>query len=276
MFKVGIDTRIFKHLRLDDAVCRISSLFSIVEICATHIRRMERDCMTIGDIANIINRLRKDLNIEVAQVHAPYGDIDEMLTDPDKREEGIARLLRYVELCHKIECPVLVMHVPYRGPIDGERYIDYIASLESCTRLVMRKLERHIRDLSVKIALENRLEQTFGSRVEDIVKIICEEGVEGFGICLDTGHANVNKIDIAETVRKFGKYIIATHVHDNDGTQDRHMPPLMGCIDWKRVMDSFRSYCPQIPLILEVESLSERCSENVLRLCRVVISEIFR
>ncbi len=276
MFKVGIDTRIFKHLRLDDAICKISTLFSLVEICATHIRRLERECITVGDIANMINRLRKELNIEIAQVHAPYGDLDEMLTDPERRDDGIARLLRYIELCHKIECPVLVMHVPYRRPLQGERYIEYISYLENCTRQVMLKLERHIKENNVKIAFENRLEQTFGSRVEDIVKIICEEGVEGFGICLDTGHANVNRINIPDTVKKFGRYIIATHVHDNDGTQDRHMPPLTGCIDWKSVIDSFRSYCPDVPLILEVESLSDKCSENVLRLCRLVISEIFR
>ncbi|NPB00049.1 MAG: sugar phosphate isomerase/epimerase [Crenarchaeota archaeon] len=276
MFKVGIDTRVFKHLRLDEAIRRISRVFAVVEICATHVKRLERECITIGDVANIVNRLRKDYHIEVAQVHAPYGDIDEMLTDPEHRDEGIARLLRYVELCHMIECPVLVMHVPYREPLRGERYIDYISYLEDCTRKVMKRLERHVRDMGVKIALENRLEKTFGSRVEDIVKIICEEGLEGFGVCLDTGHANVNKIDIADTVRRFGKYIIATHVHDNDGVQDRHMPPLTGCINWRDVINSFRCYCPDVPLILEVEALSDKCSDNVLELCRIVISELFR
>ena len=49
MVKVGIDTRIFKYYDVEYAISKISKFFKIVEVCATHIKRLERSCLTIGD-----------------------------------------------------------------------------------------------------------------------------------------------------------------------------------------------------------------------------------
>ncbi len=274
MVKVGIDTRIFKYYDVEYAISKISKFFKIVEVCATHIKRLERSCLTIGDIGNILNRLRKDYGVDIAQIHAPYGDIDELLTYPSEREHAISRILKYVELCNIVECPVLVMHVPYRRPMSNESYIDFIRCLENSTRYLMRRLDNLLRSYSVKIAFENRLEQCFGCIPDDIIKIISEEGVENFGICIDTGHANVNKLNIEDIVKRFHRYIIATHVHDNDGIQDRHMPPMMGTINWRGIIDVFRRYCRDVPLILEVEPICDKCCENMLELCYTIITRL--
>ncbi len=275
MVRVGIDTRIFKHLNIDMAISKISKLFNIIEVCASHVKKLERECITIRDVANILSRLKKEYNVDIVQIHAPYGDIDGLLTDPNERENATSRILAYIELCYLTECPILVMHVPYREPKYGEKYLDFIKNLEEATRYVVRRLDKYLRDFNVKIAFENRLERCFGCIPDDIVKIISEEGVENFGICLDTGHANVNKLDIGDVLRRFHNYIIATHVHDNDGLQDRHMPPLMGSIDWKTFIENFKRYCSNIPIILEVEPLSDRCSDNTLELCYMISKKLF-
>ena len=55
------------------------------------------------------------------------------------------------------------------------------------------------------------------------------------GICLDTGHANNNGLDPAERGPYRGERLIALHMQDTDAVEDRHWPPGLGNIDWRRV-----------------------------------------
>ncbi len=44
------------------------------------------------------------------------------------------------------------------------------------------------------------------------------------GVTLDVGHAKINGEDCQEFVERFGERIRVCHLHDNDGTADRHKP----------------------------------------------------
>jgi sugar phosphate isomerase/epimerase len=56
------------------------------------------------------------------------------------------------------------------------------------------------------------------------------------GICWDFGHANMNKLDQALSLRTIGKRLKALHVDDNLGWDDDHMPPFQGTVPWLTVM----------------------------------------
>jgi len=266
--KVGIDTRVLKYMPLEEATKIISNYFSNVEICASHIRELSQR-MPFEDIVGLINSLKKEYNISVVQVHAPYGEIDEMWLD-DRFDKALEIVRKYVDLCYKIECPILVMHLPYRRPRYGELFVDLVRRQREATCKIVDKLESYLRDLHVRVAFENRLEQTFGCTVFDIADVLYYKGSEMFGICLDTGHANVNKVDIPDVIRRLGKLIIATHLHDNDGVQDRHMPPMTGTVPWYSVIDALARYT-EAPLILEVEPMVPEAGLNVLQLCKLVM-----
>jgi sugar phosphate isomerase/epimerase len=52
----------------------------------------------------------------------------------------------------------------------------------------------------------------------------------------------------------------STHVHDNDGTEDKHLFPLLsegGTINWKETMDLLRTHDDQYPLLLELKEQPE-------------------
>ena len=53
-------------------------------------------------------------------------------------------------------------------------------------------------------------------------------------ICLDTGHCTTQKVNPADAVRMIGKDMLRVlHIHDNDGTNDKHWVPYTGIIDWE-------------------------------------------
>jgi sugar phosphate isomerase/epimerase len=56
------------------------------------------------------------------------------------------------------------------------------------------------------------------------------------GICWDFGHANMNKLDQALSLRTMGKRLKALHVDDNRGWEDDHLPPFYGTVNWAVLM----------------------------------------
>ena len=71
----------------------------------------------------------------------------------------------------------------------------------------------------------------YGTETEDLIRMADELGT---GICWDTGHGNLTKQDLYETVKLLGSNLHALHVHDNVGyfepsyrhhRIDMHIPP---------------------------------------------------
>ena len=76
-------------------------------------------------------------------------------------------------------------------------------------------------------------------------------------MCLDSGHCAVFGISPADAVRMIGKeYLGALHVHDNDGTADRHFLPYHGVIDW----EAYRQALEEIGFegVVSLECLTSR------------------
>ncbi len=58
----------------------------------------------------------------------------------------------------------------------------------------------------------------------------------GIGVCWDFGHAHINGIKQSEGIEYIGKRLKMLHVNDNFATEDEHVPPFMGSIDWRDAM----------------------------------------
>lgn len=63
---------------------------------------------------------------------------------------------------------------------------------------------------------------------------------EGAGICWDFGHANLTDYNQEDSLRKMGRRLKVTHVHDNNGLHDEHLLPHMGKIQWEPLMRALR------------------------------------
>ena len=73
----------------------------------------------------------------------------------------------------------------------------------------------------------------------------------------DIGHANIGG-GVESEFEIMKERIRSTHVHDNDGTADKHLFPLNsegGTVDWKNTMKLLRSRPGQYPLLLELKEV---------------------
>jgi len=225
-----------------------------------------------------LKELLETHGIKPIQMHAPDPNLARF--NEAERAEAVDKVARFLELANILEAETLVVH-PGTGIPGVENLSLNLSFHETILRVreanvkSFRELARVAEDLGVTIAVENRLERVYGSRPADLLQLLEEVGSERLGICLDTGHANVNRIPPHEFVAAVGERLVATHIHDNNGTGDQHLPPLMGNIDWDAFAEALRKTGYPKPIIYEVgcgRSLSE--CRNRIRLLRYVSEKL--
>jgi sugar phosphate isomerase/epimerase len=159
------------------------------------------------------------------------------LASPDAEVRG--RSLRLVdaalELAAALGSPIYSVHAGFvSDPIgfDGRSFVFAAAGDAGAAKERFREaLEgplAHARELGVDLLVENNV---CTPAVEGSLLLQAPEEFEeldGFGILLDTGHLNVSAatlgFDRTEFARRLGPRIGAFHLHDNDGSADRHEP----------------------------------------------------
>ena len=89
-----------------------------------------------------------------------------------------------------------------------------------------------------------------GSRMADLADLIAEVNRAEVALAVDTGHAHMNTT-AAEETRAAGARLVTTHVHDNDGQRDTHLPPGEGSIDWLDWSSALDTVGYEGPVMLE-------------------------
>ena len=156
-------------------------------------------------------------------------------TDPGTHRESIDDLLRCVDWLQAAGGKCLVVHPG--GLSDPNQQERRRAALG---RGLIR-LGDHARGAGVLICVENMPPGVHpGSRMDDLAELLIQLDHPALALALDTGHANLGEGVVHET-RAAGPLLATTHVHDNDGRQDTHLPPGHGTVDWSewgRALDS--------------------------------------
>ena len=101
------------------------------------------------------------------------------------------------------------------------------------------------------ICVENMPPGVFpGSRMTDLAAIVAEVFHPNVGLAVDTGHAHLVDSPEVET-RAAGPLLRTTHVHDNHGRQDVHLPPGQGTIAWAAWVGALDAIDYAGPVMLE-------------------------
>lgn len=224
----------YRAIDLDDELALARSLgVSVLEILP--------GWSDLPDPVTLAVRVR-DHGFRVHSAHGCWGGqsirahrVDLGSTDPSTHRESIEDLVRCVDWLAAAGGNCLVVHP---GGLSEEADL---ARRRSALAKALVQLGDHARGAGVLICVENMPPGVHpGSRMADLAELLIELDHPALALALDTGHANLNAGVAAETLAA-GPLLATTHVHDNNGRQDTHLPPGHGTVDWTewgRVLDS--------------------------------------
>jgi sugar phosphate isomerase/epimerase len=183
------------------------------------------------------------------------------------REHAVAEARAALELARRIPVGVLVVHMglPEGLPLaPGENSRDAV-------RHSLQEIAAAAAPLGVRVALENIPNGM--STPEAIVAMIEDErGRSGVGACLDVGHAHLMG-GVVDAIEALSGLLLTTHVHDNRGQRDEHLPPGEGTIEWPSALMAFQKVGYDGLLVMEVAA-GESSTRTVLARTRAACTRL--
>jgi len=169
----------------------------------------------------------KAAGLEIAQSHMPYypGHIDNPGDGSTQAfiDFMVPMYIHAIKAAKLIGCKTCVTHPFYHL---GNRE----ATIEGNAQ-VLKQVIPLLEETGISIAIENvfarRNGQYIPAYVEEadaLMEMVRLAGSDNVGICLDTGHANIFRLNICEMARTFGSRLIALHINGNSGHDEHALP----------------------------------------------------
>jgi sugar phosphate isomerase/epimerase len=165
-------------------------------------------------------------------------------TDPQVPAQVICRC---AEICAALGGRVVVVHAPLQIGLRFDGHDP--AELRPFDLAALRPAQARAAELGIELALENGRALEHMEYVLGLVEIL---GGENVGVCVDTGHANMGTLGPAHAIRMAGDKLFTTHLHDNFGQVDDHLPPGQATIDWPDVFRALDEVGYDRPFMLEL------------------------
>jgi sugar phosphate isomerase/epimerase len=172
-------------------------------------------------------------SLEVYSVHAPFSvGVDITSTDSKEREHAVQVIYNTAEAAAMLEARYLVLHP---GPEEGSFSAKVKRKRLENGAESLAAISTRCQQLGHRLVLENMLPHLFASHVEDLLWLMGALHSRDIGFCLDTGHATLTG-DLPDVAEKLAGHVRMLHVHDNRGTEDEHLAPGEGDINWERLL----------------------------------------
>jgi len=192
-------------------------------------------------------------NFELYSVH---------LAQLDKRENPGKDFSKLRELCENLGVSISVIHDSTQG-VKSERVMQW-ARILGVKWIVVHPLieetkEKNLEILSgwvklahkfrVGVAIENMHDciqgvegrRAFGAIPSELLWLVQNSDPEVVGICWDTCHAYVQKLNQYRAIKMLGKHLVHTHINDNMLiSEEQHLTFLEGNVDWKGIIKALR------------------------------------
>ena len=178
----------------------------------------------------------KEKGLNVIFAHLGYQNINNIWIEGKEGENIVDRYIKDIQICKEKNIPMVVMHLtskrnaPQYGSIGLNR---------------LKKIVDYAEKLNIKVAFENTKIKGYLDYVIDNIKN------KNVGICFDSGHYHVHFKDELNW-SKFKDRIFAVHLHDNDQTDDLHLIPFDGTLDWNSVIENLIDSNYQGPITMEL------------------------
>ncbi|HET6420746.1 MAG TPA: sugar phosphate isomerase/epimerase family protein [Geobacteraceae bacterium] len=193
-----------------------------------------------------------------ATIHSPFMDLNPGAVDPLVWEATFCRFNQVFDVAEIIRPTIIVFHPGYDRWRFGDKRRQW---LDNSIKIWEKMLVRSEKTGSV-IAVENIFEEE-PSTLRELFEQIDSPM---FRHCFDTGHFNLfSRVSMEEWFAEVGGYIAETHIHDNNGTKDDHLPIGEGNIDFGRLFGLLNRYAPGSAYTIEAHSREnlERAMKNL-------------
>jgi sugar phosphate isomerase/epimerase len=167
-----------------------------------------------------------DAGLTITSLHAFFAeDYDPSLTDESARAVSVANLSREADFVRGLGGRLVVVHPGSEKTGGTSQDADRVDAL----RRSAEELTRVAESLDVVYALENLPPGHVGDDMAVLRSIVDQIDSPHLGLNYDSGHANLTG-DPISALDAGGSRIVGTHIHDNDGSGDEHLPPGSGDI----------------------------------------------
>lgn len=229
----------------------LPALQAVPELAAMGCRRLElpfgspayfddTDPSTVSQLMKIL----KETGVCVQSVHLSFAEGTD-IGEPDTavRRAALDRQKEALRFAADLGATVAVQHPSlYREQEQRQQRIDIAA--DSVAELA-EEAGRH----GVTLAVENMLGTIVGCHEEELLRIISRSDPSHCGICFDSGHANLHG-RVGELAAALLPRAVTTHLHDNGGTEDQHLFPGLGTIDWTALARVFHeTHCTAMLMV---------------------------
>jgi len=180
----------------------------------------------------------RNAGLKLENTHFTFTGINAIWENSYDGDHIINTFCSYLDDCKRYEIPTAVLHTTSGKSTPPINQL----GLDRFKRLVERAEKNNI-----NIALENVRKPEY---VEYIFNNIESDKLK---FCYDCGHENCFTPEI-DFLSKYGKRLIALHLHDNDGTCDQHLLPFNGNVKWKHIMLKLKELDYKGPLSFELDA----------------------
>lgn len=181
-------------------------------------------------------RYVREKGLNVIFAHLGYQNINDLWLENEEGNKLVDRYKNDIKVCKENNIPMVVMHLTRKSVAPKYNEI-------GLKRL--QEIADYAESLGIKIAFENTKIKGY---LEYVIENIKNENV---GICFDSGHNHVHFNDELD-LSKFKNRIFAVHLHDNDQSDDLHLLPFDGTINWEKLMKNLKNNNYSGPITLEL------------------------
>lgn len=169
--------------------------------------------------------------------------------DRSRRVEAMDELRRVLDVADDLAFPRMVLHMGGSRETEDPRKRD--AAFSSLENLIL-----HAKHSGVTICVENTLSEM--GAPEYLRAFVNETRLTGLRFNFDIGHAHLAEgpedSRVPKSFEPMRDLIASSHIHDNHGEKDEHLPPFDGSIDWPAAIALLKSVPqPNLPLLLELK-----------------------
>ena len=179
-------------------------------------------------------------------VHVPVWDVNLTSENAQLRESVLESYRATIKIASLVDAGHVVLHTGWCADSHFSKDMARARAKESILALCdfnkaygQRLLVENIGSTATSLFTERQFSDFLDDFPEEV------------GYIVDIGHAHINGWHFETLFKELGDRLCALHIHDNDGSRDRHAPIGEGNIDWKKVLSAAAQTGRDLSLVLE-------------------------